>query len=203
MKNHTIITIGRQYGSGGREIGERLAEALSVPYYDRKLLNVAAQKSGMCEEIFETHDEKPTNSFLYSLVAGTYGENALPLNHKLFLAQFEAIRSIAEEGPCVIIGRCADYALEDNPNLINFFIHADIKERVKRAVEQYGVAPEKAQETVIKTDKKRASYYNFYSSRKWGNVDNYHLTIDSSKLGIDNTIKVLLEYVKAKSPKII
>ena len=121
----SIITIGRQYGSGGREIGKKLADQLGIPFYDNELLDIAAKKSGICEELFQTNDEKPTSSLLYSLVMGSYGGNSLPFNHKIFLAQFDAIRSIADEGPCVIIGRCGDYALEDYPNLINIFIHAD------------------------------------------------------------------------------
>ena len=179
----SIITIGRQYGSGGREIGKKLADQLGIPFYDNELLDIAAKKSGICEELFQTNDEKPTSSLLYSLVMGSYGGDSLPFNHKIFLAQFDAIRSIADEGPCVIIGRCGDYALEDYPNLINIFIHADLKLRVKRAIENYGIESGKAEDFVLKTDKKRASYYNFYSSRKWGNLDNYDLTVDSGFLG--------------------
>lgn len=194
----SIITIGRQYGSGGKEIGEKLAKELGIPLYDKELLTKAAQKSGLCQEIFETHDEKPTNSLLYSLVMGSYGTDSLPLNHKLFLAQFDAIRDIASEGPCIIIGRCADYALEDFENCITVFIHADIKTRVKRATTLYGISTVKAEEAVLKIDKKRASYYNFYSSRKWGTTENYDLTIDSSKVGIDNTVKLLKHYVELR-----
>lgn len=194
----SIITIGRQYGSGGREIGRKLAKKLGVPFYDKELLNVAAKKSGICEELFEHNDEKPTSSLLYSLVMGNYGSDNLPFNHKLFLAQFDAIRSIADKGPCVIIGRCADYALEDYPNIINIFIHADINIRVKRAIEQYGIDTVKAEENVLKTDKKRASYYNFYSSRKWGSLENYDLTIDSGFLGIDKTVDLLIDFIKLK-----
>lgn len=199
MSSKSIVTIGRQYGSGGREIGQKLAKALDVPCYDKELLTVAAKKSGICEEIFASNDEKPTNSLLYSLVmGGNYANDNLPFNHKLFLAQFDAIRSIADNGPCVIIGRCADYALEDYENCINIFIHADIKKRVDRAVKLYGLPSEKAQDSVIKIDKKRASYYNFYSSQKWGSVDNYDMTLNSGVLGIDNTVEIIKRFVETK-----
>ncbi len=197
----SIITIGRQYGSGGREIGKKLADQLGIPFYDNELLDIAAKKSGICEELFQTNDEKPTSSLLYSLVMGSYGGNSLPFNHKIFLAQFDAIRSIADEGPCVIIGRCGDYALEDYPNLINIFIHADLKLRIKRAIENYGIESGKAEDFVLKTDKKRASYYNFYSSRKWGNLDNYDLTVDSGFLGIDNTVELIKKFIELKEAK--
>lgn len=198
MIRKAIVTIGRQYGSGGQEIGEKLAKELGIAFYDKELLTVAAQKSGLCKEVFETHDEKPTNSLLYSLVMGTYGADNLPLNHKLFLAQFDAIRSIASEGPCVIIGRCADYALEDFDTCVNVFIHAGIGFRVKRATTLYDLSPVKAEEAILKTDKKRANYYNFYSSRKWGSTENYDLTIDSSKVGIDQAVQILKTYVEAR-----
>lgn len=200
MNKNIIITIGRQYGSGGRIIGQKLAKDLNIPCYDKELLTIAAKESGFSEEIFKTMDEKPTGSFLYSLVTGTYANsytgNHLPLNHKLFLAQFDTIRSIADKGSCVIIGRCADYALADyNVNCVNVFIHADLQHRVERAINEYGISPEKAEEIVQKTDKQRASYYNFYSDKKWGAVDHYDITLDSGKLGIDNTVEMIKHFI--------
>ncbi|MBR5468601.1 MAG: cytidylate kinase-like family protein [Firmicutes bacterium] len=195
MKN-VVFTIGRQYGSGGRLIGEKLAKELGIPFYDKELLTLAAKESGFCEEIFETHDEKPTSSFLYSLVMGGYGSDSMPLNHKLFLAQFETIKKVAKQGPCVILGRCADYALEEMPNVVNVFIHADIKERAKRAVEEYGEDPKTVESIINKTDKKRASYYNYYSDKKWGAMDTYNLSIDSGKIGIDNAVKLIKEFAE-------
>ena len=195
----TIITIGRQYGSGGKEIGEKLSKELGIPVFDKELLTAAAQKSGLSEEMFKIHDEKPTNSLLYSLVMGSsYGNNNLPLNHKLFLAQFDAIRDIADKESCIIIGRCADYALEDYPGCINLFIHANDDFRAKRAVEYYGVEESKARDTIVKMDKKRASYYNFYSSQKWGEAANYDLSIDSSILGIDETVQFIKQYIELR-----
>jgi len=198
MSDNIIITIGRQYGSGGREIGEKLAKSLGIAFYDKELLSVAAKESGMCKELFENNDEKPTNSFLYSLVMGNYGSTDLPLNHKIFLAQFDAIKKIAKENSCVIVGRCADYALENYPNCTNIFIHSDMASRIKRATTLYAIEPLKAEDTINKIDKKRAKYYNFYSSKNWGTASNYDLTFNSGLIGIDNCVKLIEEFVKMK-----
>ncbi len=192
----SIITIGRQYGSGGREVGQKLAEEYGIRYYDKELLSAASEKSGIAVGMFEKHDEKYVSSFLYSLVAGAFGENGLPMDHKIFLEQLRAIKDIADEGPCVIIGRCADYALRDYDNVINVFLRGDAEKRVQRAVEAYGIDYAKAAEVVIKTDKQRASYYNFYTGRKWGDIQNYDLTIDSTLIGIDNTVKIIKDFVE-------
>lgn len=197
-----IISIGRQYGSGGREIGKRLAKEFNIDFYDKELLTLAAKESGFSEEILKENDENHNGSFLYSLVMGTYtGGNNLPLNHKLFLAQFDTIKKLAEEKSCVIIGRCADYALEYNPNCIKVFIHADIDSRIKRVIEEYGVSPEKVEEVIKKTDKKRESYYNFYTGKKWGLMENYDITINSSFSGIDGAVRVIADLVKEKMNK--
>lgn len=194
-----IISIGRQYGSGGREIGRRLAKEFNIDFYDKELLTLAAKESGFSEEILKENDENHNGSFLYSLVMGTYtGGNNLPLNHKLFLAQFDTIKKLADEKSCVIIGRCADYALEYNPNCVKVFIHADIDTRIKRAIEEYGVSPDKVEEVVKKTDKKRESYYNFYTGKKWGLMENYDITLNSSFTGIDGAVKVIADLVREK-----
>ena len=193
--NKTIITIGRQYGSGGRKIGKLLSERLGIPFYDKELLTEAAKKSGFCEEIFHENDEKPAGSFLYSLVMGTGAAataDAMPLDNKLFLAQFDTIKDIASKGPCVIIGRCADYALEDYKNVLNVFIYADMEDKKKRAVEEYGLKAKNIEDAIIKTDKKRASYYNFYSGKKWGVAGSYDLCINSSKFGIEKTVDFIV-----------
>lgn len=200
---NTIITIGRQYGSGGREIGKKLAERLNIPYYDRELLSRAAKESGFCEEMIENHDERPTNSFLYNLVMDTYsfGYNTssfvdMPISHKIFLAQFDTIKKIANESGCVIVGRCADYALAEYPNCVNVFIHADESHRVKRIMERNNISESKAKDEISKKDKQRQSYYNYYSSKKWGRSDTYDLSINSAKLGIDGTVNLLAQYVE-------
>ena len=203
---NTIITIGRQFGSAGREIGQLLADELGIKLYDKEMLAVAAKESGICEELFEAHDEKPTNSFLYSLVMDTYSlgytSNAytdMPINHKVFLAQFNAIKKIAEEGPCVLVGRCADYALESFDNCVSVFIHADLDERIKRIARKYDLTDAKAKDLIVKTDKKRASYYDYYTNKKWGDADSYELCLDSSKLGVKGTVDAILAYIDLKN----
>ena len=202
MKTNTIITIGRQYGSGGKEIGHFVAEAFGIKLYDKEMLARAAKESGICEELFETHDEKPTNSFLYSLVMDTYSMGyagntytEMPINHKVFLAQFDAIKKIADEGPCVLVGRCADYALADNPNCISVFIHGDMDVKIKRIMKKYDLTESKAKEMILKKDKQRQSYYNYYSSKRWGFSDSYDLSVNSSILGIEGTVNLLKQFI--------
>lgn len=197
-KTNMIITIGRQFGSGGREIGMKLAKDLEIGFYDKEMLERASKDSGICKELFETHDEKPTSSFLYSLVMDTYSMGYssgtytdMPLNHKVFLAQFEAIKKIAEEGPCVLVGRCADYALESYDNVLNVFIHADLESRIRRVARDTDSTDAKAKDLIIKQDKKRASYYNYYTNKKWGDVESYDLSLNSAKLGIDGTVEAI------------
>ena len=205
MKMNTIITIGREFGSGGRVIGKALSEHYDIPYYDKELLSRAAKDSGICEEVFESHDEKPTSSFLYSLVMDSFSMNYMssnysevPITQKLFLAQFDAIKKIAEEGPCVIIGRCADYALENHKNLLSVFVHSRMEARIKRVVRDFGFDEHKAKDTIVKTDKRRASYYNYYSNKTWGNAASYDLSIDSSTLGINGAIELIKCYVEIR-----
>ena len=199
----TVITIGRQFGSAGREIGEKLAEYFGIKCYDKELLTRAAQESGFCEEMIQNHDERPTNSFLYNLVMDTYsfGYNSssfvdMPISHKVFLAQFDTIKKIAEEEPCVIVGRCADYALADKTNVVNLFIYADEATKTKRVMEKYNLPENKAKDMIIKKDKQRQSYYNYYSSKKWGRADSYDLCINSSVLGVEGTVKLIVQYVE-------
>lgn len=200
---NTVITIGRQFGSGGREIGEKVAEYFGIKCYDKELLSRAAKESGFCQEMLEQHDERPTNSFLYNLVMDTYsfGYNAssfvdMPISHKVFLAQFDTIKKIASEGPCVIVGRCADYALSEMTNVINLFIFSEEQAKIDRICRKYNLSENKAKEMMIKKDKQRQSYYNYYSSKKWGRADTYNLCIDSSVLGVEGTVKLIAQYVE-------
>ncbi len=205
MKTNTIITIGREYGSAGREIGYKVAEAFGIKLYDKEMLARAAKESGICEEIFQSHDEKPTNSFLYSLVMDTYSMGYsgntytdMPINHKVFLAQFDAIKKIADEGPCILVGRCADYALESYPNVVSVFIHADMQSRIKRIAKIYDLTDARAKDMIVKTDKKRASYYNYYTNKKWSDAGSYELCLTSSKLGTEGTAQAIIDYVNLK-----
>ena len=204
-KTNTIITIGRQFGSGGREIGYMVADKLGIKLYDKEMLQRAAQDSGICEELFESHDEKPSNSFLYSLVMDTYSMgysgstyNDMPINHKIFLAQFDAIKKIANEGQCILVGRCADYALEGYPNLLSVFIHADLDARIKRIAKKYDLTDAKAKDLIIKTNKKRASYYNYYTDKRWGDADSYDVCLDSSVLGLEGTAEAIIKLIEVK-----
>lgn len=199
----TVVTIGRQFGSAGREIGEKVAARFGIPFYDKELLSRAAQESGFCEEMIQNHDERPTNSFLYNLVMDTYsfGYNAssfvdMPISHKVFLAQFDTIKKIAEEGPCVIVGRCADYALTDCKNSVHLFIYGNEECKIKRIMEKYNLPEDKAGEMIVKKDKQRQSYYNYYSSKKWGRADSYDLCINSSVLGVDGTVDLIVQYIE-------
>lgn len=205
MSNNLIITIGRECGSGGRHIGKKLAEELGVKCYDKELIDVAVKKSGLCKEIFETHDEKPTSSFLYSLVMDTYSLGYassaymdMPLNHKVFLAQFDTIKHIAEEESCVIIGRCADYALAEFPNVVSVFITADEDVKIQTLMDRHDMTEAQAKSFMVKTDKKRASYYNYYSNKRWGDSKSYDLCINSSKVGMDGAIRIIKAFAEEK-----
>lgn len=202
---NTIITISRQHGSAGREIGMELAKALNIPCYDKELLERASKDSGLAKEIFEANEKRHTSSFLYSLVMDTYSygysSNVLsdmPLNQKVFLAQFDTIKTLAKEGPCVFIGRCADYALEAFPNYISVFVHADLRKRVRRIAALNSVSDSKAKDIIAKVDKNRASYYNYYTCKKWGEMESYHVCLDSGQFGIDGTVDLLQAIVNKK-----
>lgn len=199
----TIITIGRQYGSGGREIGKRLSEKLGIGYYDKELLRKAAQNSGLCEKVMESFDERP-KSLLYSLAMDTYMFN-LPgvgatdsLEQQVYLATFDSIRRVADEGPCVIIGRCADYALSAYDNVIHLFISAPMEQRVARVSQRKDLTADKAKLLINRTDKRRAAYYEYYASGRWGQVNTYDCCIDSSLLGIEGTADFLANLIATK-----
>ena len=199
-----IYTIGREFGSGGYEVGRMLAERLGIKLYDKELLAQAAKSSGFCKEIFENHDEKPTSSFLYSLVMDTYSGGSyssapfldMPLNHKVFLAQFDTIKKIAEQESCVIVGRCADYALADNPDCLNIFVHAEMEDRISWISKRKDLTENKARDLIQKTDKQRASYYNYYTSKKWGDSRSYDLCLNTSKVSVDDCVELILQYRK-------
>lgn len=201
MEGKTVFTIGRQFGSGGRKVGKALAERLGISYYDKEILTRAAEDSGLNEQLFHNADEKPTSSLLYSLMMGNYpmatgslGFNEMPLNDQLFLIQSKTIKKIASEGSCVLIGRCADYILRDNPDVISIFVHAPIEARVYRAIHTYEIDPDKAEDICLKNDKTRANFYNYYSDRKWGMCRTYDLSLDSAKLGIEGCVDMILAF---------
>lgn len=201
-----IITIGRQFGSGGRDVGEKVANALGIPFYDKELVEMAAQKSNLSKEALKEVDEHATNSFLYSLASGNYslrGINApiyyeMPINDKLFIAQAEVIKDIAKQGSCVIVGRCADYVLEEEEGveLLNVFIHGSVDYRSKRVMEALELTQAKARDKVMKTDKQRRTYYDYYTSKDWGVMSNYDMCVNAEVFGIDGTANLIISCAK-------
>lgn len=200
MKQNTIITIGRQYGTGGREIGKALADKLGIPYYDREIIARAAKKSGFSEELFDQLDKRATNSFLYSLTMfGSTGTNGMTLTDQLFLAQCKVIREVADAGACVIVGRCADHVLREYQNKFDFFIHGSLEDRIKRIqthgdYEITGKTPESALE---KMDKQRSTYYNYYTGKVWGKCDHYDLCVNAGRIGVEKAVEVILHYIES------
>ena len=201
MAGHMIITIGRQFGSGGHEIGRMLAQELGFQIYDKELLKLQAQHSGIAEKVLESYDESPTSSLLYSIVMDVYPSMnyvGTSLNQQVFQAQFDTIRKLKDVGDCVIVGRGADYILRDYENLVTVFIHADIEERARRVAEFEHISTDKAKDIILKADKKRASFYNFQTEKKWGSASSYMLSIDSSVLGYEGSVKLIREFVEMK-----
>ncbi len=203
--NNYVITIARQYGSGGREVGVHLAELLGIKAYDRELITMAAQKSGMSSEILDHADEKATNSLLYTLALGSsyYGAASIgtdvPINDKLFITQSQIIRDLAASEPCIVIGRCSDYVLRNTPARFSVFIYAPVEARIQRVIERGAAKTEKeARDLISRTDKRRINYYNYYTGRKWGNPDNYNMMLDSSFLGIDGSARAIADVYREK-----
>ena len=204
MDKKIIITIARQYGSGGREIGELVAEKLGIPIYDKELITEAATRGSLDESVSKLADESSANSLLYTLAMGSnvlgttmhFGYK-MPLNDKLFILQSEVIKEYAAEGSGIFIGRCADYVLREEASILRIFIYGDIAKREARIAQRH---PELKSSQIIdviaKTDKRRASYYNFYTGNKWGKFDNYDMAINSSTLGIDGTAHVIAAIAK-------
>ena len=200
-----IITISRLNGSGGREIGKMVADQLDIPFYDYELIETAANESGFAKEVFENAESKATNSFLYSIAMGmnVYGNqelgyNTLSLDDRIYIAQSEVIRNFAKEGPCVIVGRCADFVLRDMPNLVSVFIWADIDFRIKRAMERKELDEDNALAQMKKIDKQRKNYYNYHANNKWGESANYDLSIRSDTIGLESCANVIKAYIESE-----
>lgn len=201
MAENMIITIGRQFGSGGHEIGRRLARELGFKMYDKELLKLQAQHSGIAEKVLETYDESPTSSLLYSIVMDVYPSMNYvgnSLNQQVYQAQYNTISKLRETGNCVIVGRGADYILRDYPDLVTVFIHADLDARARRVAEYEKISVEKARDLIQKADKKRANFYNFQTEKKWGQSSSYMLSIDSGALGYDGSVKLIKAFVELK-----
>lgn len=196
MDKKILITISRQYGSGGREIGRKLAKKLNIPFYDRQLIEMAAKESGINEELLAIEDEHAGYEIkllaTIRKVLGNMGTlNEMTLNDRMFIAQCNVIEQIAQAGSAVIVGRCADYILENNTECIDIYIYADQKAREKRAVEEYGIKPSEVTQILSKTDQRRIDYYNHYTNKIWGKAENYHVSIDSSRFSSDKIVEIL------------
>ena len=198
-----VITIARQYGSRGRDIGFSLAESLGISFYDKELITLAAKESGMSEDFFEQYDEKASNSLLYSLslgaaatITGEYGAMPeTPMNDKLYLLQYDIIKKAAES-PCVIVGRCADHVLADRKDCVKLYIYCDLERRLEHIMNRYKLTADKAREKIKKNDRARSNYYNHYASGKWGEPQNYDLCINSAKLGVYGTCELIMDYLR-------
>lgn len=204
MNENFVINIGRQLGSGGHEVGLLLAAALKIDFYDKELIEMASEKSGLAKGLFEKMDEKTGRSMIhgiFSMHSGVnnevYAGNYL-CNETLFKIQSDVIRELAEKKSCLFVGRCADYILRDNERVVNVFIAADPSDRVKRVMQKQGLTAEKAEELIEKTDKKRSGYYNFFSNKVWGAAESYHLCINTSALGIEGTVNLVRHFVEEK-----
>ena len=201
MQKSLIITIGRQFGSGGHEIGEKLAKKLGIKFYDKELIKLIAKQSGLCEKVLESYDEKPTNSLLYSIVMDIYPSvmyTGPTIDQQIYQANYDTIRRLADGEPCVIVGRCADYILRDHPELVSVFVHANSDFRAARIAEEYKLPDAKVRDLLVKTDKKRANYYNVQSEKQWGAASSYNLCIESSEVGIDGAVDLIMDYINYK-----
>ena len=195
-----IITIGRQHGSSGREIARLLAEKLNYKCYDKVIVDEAANHSDFSRDLIDAFDEKRMSAFI--LHAGGYGLNEnFRLNMQVVSAQFEAMRNIAEKGNCIFVGRCADYILRDHDDLISVFILGDMDERLKCLERRQGLDEVEARKKIKEVDKDRSSFYRYYSDQTWGDAQNYDMCINSSKLGVEGTVQVILDYIKARGLK--
>lgn len=198
MAQHTVICIARQFGSGGREVGHALAEALGFKFYDKELLKAAADKSGILQELFEKNDERPISGLAHTLPVMEGGKvpsyadyiSYLP-NDKMQGVVAEVIREAAETSNCVIIGRCADYILRGHESMLSVFVHAPLEKRIQRIARLHNMDEDGARSLIRKTDRSRANYYAYYTDRDWSSIDNYDVTVDAARLGIDKTVQLL------------
>ena len=192
MKEGKIIVISREYGSGGSEIGKILAQQLGIPYYDKNFVDTAVKNSGLSTDFLEEEEQKFISSLLFSLATGGYhhGGNKAMAN-QVFIAESNALREVAQQGSCVIVGRCADQILKDEFDVFSVFVHADIALRVKRVVELGAVAERRAEQTVRERDRTRARHYEYYTDKDWGENKNYHLSINSGRFGIEESVELI------------
>lgn len=203
---NSIITIGRQYGSGGREVGKKLSEALNIPFYDEEILEMVVKTTNMHPDVVKKADERATDSLLYSLITGgglrgvsDAMQYEMPINDKVFITQTKAIKELAQKGSGIFVGRCADYILEDYENLLRVFIYADMDTKIKRISRLYDLTEQKAKETIVKKEKSRKTFYNYYTDRTWGSVSSYDLCINTGCTGIDGAVGLIKKCLEEKA----
>lgn len=194
-----IITIGRQYGSGGRRLAQMLSEHFNIPLYDKDLINRVSEETGIAGEFFKKVDEQPSDSFFSMFLNSfSYGnscncEDSVLSGNSLFCMQSKVIRNIAAEGDCIFVGRCADYILRDREDVLSIFITADLNDRVKRVAEYEGISEQSAKDVIEKADKSRAAYYNFYTEKRWGRGSSYDICLNSSKISLEQCMDIITQ----------
>lgn len=194
-----IITIGRQYGSGGRRLAQMLSEHFNIPLYDKDLINRVSEETGIAGEFFKKVDEQPSDSFFSMFLNSfSYGnscncEDSVLSGNSLFCMQSKVIRNIAAEGDCIFVGRCADYILRDREDVLSIFITADLNDRVKRVAEYEGISEQSAKDVIEKADKSRAAYYNFYTDKRWGRGSSYDICLNSSKISLEQCMDIITQ----------
>lgn len=200
-----VITIARQYGSGGRTVGEMLSERLNIHYYDKELMKLASEDSGINEALFANADEKVKSTRLFHIAKSVYGGELIPpesdnftSTDNLFNYQAKIIRQLAEEESCVIIGRCADYVLKDYDNVLSVFVHAPKDFCLEQAAKKHSMSRKELEKFIQKTDKYRSEYYTYHTGRSWFDARNYDLCLDSSKLGFDRCVDEIIAYMKVR-----
>ncbi len=204
MAQRYVITIGRQLGSGGREIGQKLSARLGIAFYDKELIRIASQESGLKEEFFERVDEQKHFSLfpgilgLRTAMGDDFFSNYYLSNESLFRIQSDVMKKLAAEGSCIFVGRCADYVMKDERNCLNLFVSADMEERIRRIAQSHKISEGKAKELIERTDKGRSSYYNYFTGKTWGAAESYHLCINSSLLGIDETVRLICHVAETR-----
>lgn len=199
---YKIITISREFGTGARTIGQKLAEELGFAYYDRAIIQMAAEKSGLSPDFIAKNEEKANNNFLFNIATSAYISSGInlqytvPVNDRAFIAQSDVIREVASQGNCVIIGRCANYVLNDHPNVMKVFVRAEKPDRIARCINEYGYDPKTVEAELAKIDKGRASYYKYYTGASWKDMDNYDICINTSRTDVDLAVKALADFAK-------
>jgi len=201
-----VISIGRQFGSGGRVVGQRLAEELGYDYYDKQLLVLAAKEIGFEPEVFEAVDEQPKSHNIFQsfgeFISGLNPSDSYMSDDHLFKVQSDVIRQLAVTRNCIIVGRCSDYILRDYPNCFSVFLHAPMQDRIKRVCARMPIEQCKAQAFIERNDRRRAAYYNYYSNKEWGQASTYDLSLNVSRLGVEETVAAIIAFVEKMKGRI-